>query len=67
MLHAFGHSAFTRNRTIGKDAEAHSEVREVSYETALQQPRLVSLNHRRIRGDPISIFKITHGHLGFPM
>ncbi len=67
MLQAFGHSAFTRNRTIGKDAEAHSEVREVPYETALQQPRLFSLNYRRIRGDPIPIFKITRGHLGFPM
>ncbi len=34
---------------------------------ALQKFRLFSLTHRRIRGDLISMFKITRGLLEFPM
>ncbi len=34
---------------------------------ALIQLRLFSLTHRRIRGDLITMFKITHGLLEFPM
>ncbi len=60
-----------RRRGIGKGAEARSEVceklRHVPYETALKQLRLFSLAHRRIRGDLIAMFKITHGLLEFPM
>ncbi len=39
----------------------------VPYEAALKQPRLFSFTHRRIRGDLIAMFKITHGVLEFPM
>ncbi len=35
-------------------------------EAALQQLRLLSLTHRRIRGDSIYIFKVTQGLLEFP-
>ncbi len=41
--------------------------RHVPYEAALKQLRLFSLIHRRIRGDLIAMFKITHGLLEFPM
>ncbi len=34
---------------------------------ALQQLRIFSLTHRRIRGDLISTYKITHGFLEYPM
>ncbi len=61
-----------------RDAEALEKVqkfalkfvkglRHVPYEAALKQLRLFSLTHRRIRGDLISMFKITHGLLKFPM
>ncbi len=43
------------------------KVRHVSHEAALKQLRQFSLTHRRIRGDLIAMFKITHGLLGFPM
>ncbi len=43
------------------------EVRHFLYEAALIQLRLFSLTHRRIRGDLIVMFKITHGLLEFPM
>ncbi len=36
-------------------------LRHVPYEAALKQLRLFSLTHRRIRGDLIAMFKITHG------
>ncbi len=39
----------------------------VAHETALKQLRLFSLTHRRIRGNLITMFKITHGPLEFPM
>ncbi len=42
-------------------------LRHVPYEAALKQLRLFSLTHRRIRGDLIAMFKITHGLLKFPM
>ncbi len=42
-------------------------LRHVPYEAALIQLRLISLTHRRIRGDLIAMFKITHGLLEFPM
>ncbi len=42
-------------------------LRHVLYETALKQLRLFSLTHWRIRGDPIAMFKITHGLVEFPM
>ncbi len=42
-------------------------LRHVPYEAALQYFRLFSLTHRRIRGDLISMFKITHGLLEFPV
>ncbi len=61
-----------------RDAEALEKVqklalkfvkglRHVPYEAALKQFRLFSLSHRRIRGDLIAMFKITHGLLEFPM
>ncbi len=43
------------------------DFRHVPYEAALMQLRLFSLTHRRIRGDLIPVFKITHGLLEFPM
>ncbi len=63
---------------LSRDAEALEKVqkltlkfvkglRRVAYEAALQQLRLFSLEHQRIRGDLISMFKITHGLLKFPM
>ncbi len=42
-------------------------LRHVPYEAALIQLRIFSLTHRRIRGDLIAMFKITHGLLEFPM
>ncbi len=42
-------------------------LRNVPYEAALKQLRLLTLTHRRIRGDVISIFNISHGVLEFPM
>ncbi len=42
-------------------------LRHVPYEAAPKQFQLFSLTHRRIRGDLISMFKITHGLLEFPM
>ncbi len=42
-------------------------LRHVPYEAALKQLRLFSLTHQRIRGDLISMFKITHDPLEFPM
>ncbi len=42
-------------------------LRHVQCEAALQQLRLFFLTHRRIRGDLISMFKITYGLLEFPM
>ncbi len=61
-----------------RDAEALEKVqklarkfvkglRHVPYEAALQQLRLFSLTHRRIRGDLIAVFMITHGLLEFLM
>ncbi len=41
--------------------------RRVPYEAALEKLHLFSLTHRRIRGDLIAMFKITHGLLEFPM
>ncbi len=41
--------------------------RRAPHEAALQQLRLFFLTHRRIRGDPIFMFKITVGLLEFPM
>ncbi len=42
-------------------------LRHVPYEVALKQPRLFCLTHRQICVDLISMFKITHGLLEFPM
>ncbi len=42
-------------------------LRHVPCDAALQQLQLVSLAHRRIRGDLMSMFMITHGLLEFPM
>ncbi len=39
----------------------------VPYEAELKQLHLFSLAHRRILGDLITMFKITHGLLVFPM
>ncbi len=41
--------------------------RHVPYKVAFKQLRLFSLTHRRIRGDLIPIFKITHNLLEFSM
>ncbi len=40
-------------------------LRHVPYKTALQQHRLFSLNHRRIRVDPITMFRIANSLLEF--
>ncbi len=61
-----------------RDAEALEKVQKLAlkfvkglrhapYEAALIQLRLFSLTHRRIRGDLLAMFKITHGLLAFPM
>ncbi len=61
-----------------RDAEALEKVqklalkfvkglRHVPYEAALKQLRLFSITHRRIHGDLIGMFRITHGLLEFPM
>ncbi len=42
-------------------------LRHVPREAALKQLRLFPLTHRRIRGDLIAMFKVTHGLLEFPM
>ncbi len=42
-------------------------LRHIPYEAALKQLRLFSLTYRLIRGDLISMFKITHGLLEFSM
>ncbi len=42
-------------------------LRYVPYEAVLKQLRLFSLTHRRIRGDLIAMFKITHGLQEFAM
>ncbi len=42
-------------------------LRHVPFEAALKQLSLFSFTHRRIRGDLIAMFKITHGLLEFPM
>ncbi len=42
-------------------------LRHVPYEAALKQLRPFSLTQRRIRGELIAMFKITHGLLEFPM
>ncbi len=42
-------------------------LRHVPYEAALDQLRLFSLTRRRICGDLIAMFKITHDLLEFPM
>ncbi len=42
-------------------------LRHVPYEAALKQLRLFSFTHRRIRGDLIAMFRITHGLLEFPV
>ncbi len=42
-------------------------LRHAPYEAALKQLRLFSLTYRRIRGDLIVMFKITHGLLELPM
>ncbi len=39
----------------------------VPYEATRKHLRLLSLTHRRIRGDLVAMFKITHGLLEFPM
>ncbi len=64
--------------TLSRDAEALENVqrlamkfvkglRYVPYEAFLQQLRLFSLTYRRIGGDPMPTFKMTHGALQFPM
>ncbi len=66
------------HRILSRDAEALEKVqklalkfvkglRHVLYEAALEQLRLFSLTHRRIHGDLLAIFKITHGLLEFPI
>ncbi len=63
---------------LARGAEALEEVqklalkivkwfRHVPYEAPVQQLRLFFLTHRRIRGNLISMFKITHNFLLFPM
>ncbi len=42
-------------------------LRHVPCEASLKQLHLFSLTHRRIRGDLMAMFKITHGLLEFPM
>ncbi len=42
-------------------------LRHVLYEAALQHLRLFPLTHLRIRGEPIAMFRITHGLLEFRM
>ncbi len=42
-------------------------LRQVPYEAALKQLRLFPITHRRIRGDLIAMFTITHCLLEFPM
>ncbi len=42
-------------------------LRHVPYEAALKQLCPFSLTHRRIRGDLITMFRITHGLLEFSM
>ncbi len=41
-------------------------LRHIPYETALQWLQLLSLGRRRISGDLICVYNITHGILGFP-
>ncbi len=64
--------------TLCRDAEVLEKVqklalkfvkglRHISCEAALKQFRLFSLTHRRLRGDLVAMFKITHGLLEFPM
>ncbi len=53
--------------TPGLDLKFVKGLRHAPYEAALKQLRLFSLTHRRICGYPISMFKITHGLLEFPM
>ncbi len=43
------------------------QLRHVAYEAALIQLRIFCLTNRRIHGDLIAMFKITHGLLEFPM
>ncbi len=63
---------------LSRDTEAFEKLQKlalkfvkgfwhVPYEAALQQLRLFSLTHRRIRGDLIAVFKITRGLLEFPI
>ncbi len=63
---------------LARGAEALEEVqklalkivkgfRPVPYDAPVQQLRLFFLTHRRIRGNLISMFKITHNLLLFPM
>ncbi len=63
---------------LSRDAEALEKVqkfspkfvkglRYVPYEAAPTQPHLFFLTRRRIRGDLIVMFNITHGLLEFPM
>ncbi len=69
--HILNMQPIPRRRGIGKGTEALSEVHErashVPYEAAVKQLRQFSLTRRRIRGDLIAMFKITHGLLEFPM
>ncbi len=56
-----------RHRSCAEDGLALVVIGMKPHETALQQLRLFFLTHRRIRGDLISMFKITHGLLKFHM
>ncbi len=68
----------TTQPTLCRDTEALENVQRLALkfvkglqhvprEAALKQLRLFFLTHRRIRGDLIAMFKVTHGLLEFPM
>ncbi len=61
----------SRRRGIGKVQKLNLKVlkgfRHVPYEAPVKHFRLFSLTHRRILGHLISMFKITHSLLLFPM
>ncbi len=71
----FEYSIQATHPILCRDAEALENVQKltlkgfqhVPYEAALKQPRLFSPTRRRICGDLITLSKITHGLLEFPI
>ena len=48
-------------RVQRRAAQIIPELRTLSYEVRVQQCKLTTLETRRVRGDQIEVFKITHG------